>query len=179
MKIKPILFSFLTFFAAVCFGQKEKTTINVSEYGKKVSVGITILNGFGIPVRYYRTPKQVFEGGLYIGNVAVKDANDNYTFPSYLMFGTGFTYFGDRFVKEKKRKTKIRANGVAVRLNYLTGDYASFLPSVGWAMATFKQKNKNRSFIFELGLNGVLPAKKSFRTTGAGLYLRCHWNFFL
>ena len=120
-----------------------------SDNGKKLSIGISILDGFGVPVRYYLSPQHVFD-------------------------------FGKKYIKETRKKTKIRANGIAMRGSYLFGDLQSFIPSFGWARETSRMNRPNRSFIFELGIQGIIPINDSFQPSyTAGIYLRCHWNFFL
>jgi hypothetical protein len=54
--------------------------------------------------------------------------------------------------------------------------------SAGWAMETFKKDRTNRSFVFELGLQGQFP---NYEINGepakvrAFPYLRCGWYFFV
>lgn len=182
--MKPVLFSTLLIFsmAAPAFAQKGDKSADFSDYGGKIGVGICILDGFGVPVRYYFSPKAVAEAGLYAGSIAIKDntTNDEFEFHGGLQFGGGISLFGDRFEKSKRHKTKIRANGVALRANYLTGDYAAFRPSLSWAQETFREGRTNRSFIFELGIEGIMPNFKTYDADPTvNLHLRCHWNFFL
>lgn len=124
------------------------------DYGKKVGIGISIFDGIGVPVRYYFSPKKVLEAGIYYGGIVVRN-NDEFQLGSGLMLGGGYTFFGSRY--EKESKGKIRANGLALRLNYLTGDYSAAMLSAGWAMETFRKGHPNRSFIFELGLREQFP----------------------
>jgi hypothetical protein len=72
------------------------------DYGGKVSIGISILSGFGVPVRYYINPKNVLEGGFYVGGVAIynSDLEELQAIKSEFMAGLGYTYFGNRFLKE-------------------------------------------------------------------------------
>ncbi|MBC7774913.1 MAG: hypothetical protein H7246_05685 [Phycisphaerae bacterium] len=155
------------------------TTGKYANYGGKIGVGISIFDGLGVPVRYYLSPKKVLDGGIYFAGIAVTEYEET-QLKFGPMLGGGFTFFGDRF--EKTSKQKIRAHGLALRLNYLTGDYSTTMLSAGWAMETFKKARSNRSFIFELGLRGQFP---NYEIEGEpaklspGLYLRCHWNFFL
>lgn len=156
------------------------STGNLNDYGGKMGIGIAIFGGIGFPVRFYVTPKHVAEAGAYLSTVVLVDSDDQIDFSSALMLGAGYTYFGNRF--ETKYRKKIRANGVALRFNQLTGDYQTTFLSVGWAMETIRPAHPNRSFIFELGLrqsfpNYVYEGRQAKPTPG--LYLRCHWNFFL
>ncbi len=164
------------------------TSGDYSDYGGKVGFGISILNGFGLPVRYYFNPKNVIEGGIYLGGVAIQkeDINgdlESIDYKANFMVGAGYTYFGSRFLKEKKKINKVRAHGIAVRGNYLFGDFNTAFTSLGWAMETFKENRRNNSFIFELGLQAAFPdfvyEGKVYSDVVPGVYLRCHWNFFL
>lgn len=155
-------------------------TSQYANYGGQVGIGFSIFDGLGTPVRYYLSPKKVLEGGIYYGGIVVRPENEDPRLEAGLMLGGGFTFFGDRF--EKASKHKIRAHGLALRLNHLTGDYSTTMLSAGWAMETFRKGRTNRSFIFELGLRGVFP---NFELDGETVkatpsaYLRCHWNFFV
>ncbi|GEM_PF-1147041 len=158
-------------------------------YGGKLGIGISILNGFGVPARYYFSPKSVAELGFYTGGIAIYEddpVGGGIELEAYelgFMIGGGYTYFGDRFLKQKKRKNKVRAHGAALRVNRLFGDFQTTFTSLGWAMETFRENKTNKSFIFELGLQGAFP---DFTYSGRvlddpipGIYVRCHWNFFL
>lgn len=158
-------------------------------YGGKLGIGISILNGFGVPARYYFSPKSVAELGLYTGGIAIYEEQPNggglelEAYELGFMAGAGYTFFGDRFLKEKKRKNKVRAHGVALRASRLFGDFQTTFTSLGWAMETFRENRTNKSFIFELGLQGAFPdfvfENRVFDDPRPGIYLRCHWNFFL
>jgi hypothetical protein len=185
---KVLLYSFFSLIMATCaFAQTQKTSGEFDNYGTKLGFGIRILDGFGVSFRYYNSPKKVFDAGIGTGGLATfkVDSNSDPIFNYYpgAKLSAGFTYFGDRFEKIKKKKVKVRANGVAFRGNYSTGKYPVFAPSLGWVMETFRKDRTNRSFIFELGLYANM---KNFdydnevtSIPGGGLYLRCHWNFFL
>jgi hypothetical protein len=98
------------------------------------------------------------------------------------MFGAGYTYFGDRFLKTKRGKEKIRAHGIALRVNQIIGDYSTTIPSLSWAQETFRKSNTKRSFLFELGIQYGIPHYEFFDqafNTSVGIRLRCQWNFFL
>jgi hypothetical protein len=164
------------------------TAGDFSDYGGKVGFGISILNGFGLPVRYYFNPKNVIEGGVYLGGVVIQkeDLNgdlESIEYKANFMVGVGYSYFGNRFLKEKKSRNKVRAHGIAVRANYLLGDFNTAFTSLGWAMETFKENRRNNSFIFELGLQAAFPdfvyEGVEYSDVIPGIYLRCHWNFFL
>lgn len=152
---------------------------NYNSYGGKVGVGISIFDGFGIPVRFYLSPKNVLEAGFYFGAIAVI-TDDQLEILAGPLVGVGYTYFGNRF--EKPKYQKIRANGVAVRFNHLAGDYSTSMLSLGWAMETIRKKHPQRSFILELGLKQTFPDfvynGEAIKAT-TGIYLRCHWNLFL
>jgi opacity protein-like surface antigen len=163
-------------------------TLKFDDYGGKVGFGICILDGFGMPVRYYFNPKNVVEAGVYLGGVAIRkeDINgdlESIDYRTNFMLGVGYSYFGDRFLKEKKKGNKVRAHGIAVRGDYMLGDFSTAFASLGWAMETFKENRKNQSFIFELGLQAIFPdfifEGVEYSGVWPGLYLRCHWNFFL
>lgn len=158
-------------------------------YGSKLGIGISILNGFGVPARYYFSPKSVAELGFYTGGIAIYEeaptggGPELQTYELGFITGAGYTYFGDRFLKQKKRKNKIRAHGVALRASHLFGDFQTTFTSLGWAMETFRENKTNKSFIFELGLQGAFPdfvfEGREYNDPRPGIYLRCHWNFFL
>lgn len=169
-------------------GHFSAPTSEYDDYGGKIGFGVSIFNGFGMPVRYYLSPKKVIEGGVYIGAVAIWEQNNggNLELLAYepnFMLGAGYSYFGNRFLKQKKHKSKVRAHGLAVRGQYLVGDFKTAFASLGWAMETFRKDRKNNSFIFELGLQGAFPNfvynNVEYSKGRPGLYLRCHWNFFL
>lgn len=160
-----------------------------ADYGGKLGIGISIFTGLGVPVRYYFSPKNVAELGVYSMGVAIYEDDPNgggleiEAIKSGFGIGAGYTRFGDRFLKQKKRKNKVRAHGAAVRFNHLFGEFQTSFASLGWAMETFRENKPHKSFIFELGLQGAFP---NFTFDGTehsdpqpGLYLRCHWNFFV
>ncbi|MCB0532741.1 MAG: hypothetical protein H6574_21185 [Lewinellaceae bacterium] len=155
------------------------------DYGGKVSIGISILSGFGIPARIYLSPKNVLEAGIYSGGVLIynSDLEEVQALKYGFMGGLGYTHFGNRFLKEKRKRNKVRAHGVALRANQLFGDFKTSFVSLGWAMETFKEDRRNQSFIFELGLQGFFPdfvyEGVEYNDPQPGIYLRCHWNFFL
>ena len=180
MKLKLLLFNLFFSILSVSFSQENDESFEFNDNGKKLSIGISILDGFGVPVRYYLSPQHVFDIGPYYTGIVIQDANDNYTFSTGFILAGGFTYFGKKYIKETRKKTKIRANGIAMRGSYLFGDLQSFIPSFGWARETSRMNRPNRSFIFELGIQGIIPINDSFQPSyTAGIYLRCHWNFFL
>lgn len=152
-----------------------------SEYGGKVSIGVSILDGFGIPVRYVMG-HNVAELGAYSGTIIEfqdDEINGIYAVP---MIGAGYTYFGNRFLKQKKRVNKIRAHGIALRVNQILGDYSTTIPSLSWAQETFREGRTNRSFTFELGLQyafaNVVDRPVTIQNS-VGIRLRCQWNFYL
>lgn len=193
---KPLLFLFLClFFNLLSFAQTsvkyraEKAVPapaigidsvgNFDHFGGKVSIGITILDGFGLPVRFYLNQNHVLEVGAYLGGEVVQ-SEPNIELVSGLMLGAGYTFFGDRF--EKANRGKIRAHGIALRARRLTGDYPVTAATLGWAMETFRKEHPKRSFLFELGLqqqfkNYVYNGERANNATS--LYLRLQWNFFL
>jgi hypothetical protein len=186
MKKNCFLLPIILLFSTLCFSQ-EKTTANVfSEYGSKVGVGFTILDGIGIPVRIYPNPNVVFELGLGLGGITgVKKLNYKDEV-SELHLGVkpfiGLSFFGNRFEKTRKEKLKVRANGVAFHAGYLVGSYKTISPSIAWAQETFRQGNTKKSFIFELGFqyyNHIFKYNPSvFYYSEWGPYLRCVWNTF-
>ncbi len=157
------------------------------DYGGKLGIGISIFNGFAVPFRYYVNPKNVVEASIGSAGVAIfsDDGQDLEleSIESGFLFGAGYTFFNNRFLKEKKKRNKVRAHGVAVRANHLFGNFKTTYASLGWAMETFKENRKGSSFIFELGLQGTFPDfvynGRVFEDARPGIYLRCHWNFFL
>ncbi|MBL7828354.1 MAG: hypothetical protein JNJ57_17110 [Saprospiraceae bacterium] len=181
MKKILLLSAPLFLFVFPVFSQEESKQDDLSDYGKKLSIGISILDGFGIPVRYY-AKNHVMEAGAYVAGVAVYENNNLIDYRTWPMFGAGYTYFGDRFLKEKRKRDKIRAHGIAVRVNQLVGSYPTTIPSLSWAMETFREGRKNRSFLFELGIQYALPNftyNNEPVPNAVGLRLRCQWNFFL
>lgn len=178
-KKNTLLYCLVLLFSSSLFSQTEP---DYSEYGGKVSIGVSIFDGFGIPVRVYKG-NHVFEGGAYVAGIAFTDPDgfleDILTVP---MFGAGYTYFGDRFLKVKKKRDKIRANGIAVRVNQIVGDYSTTIPSLSWAQETFREGRTKRSFLFELGIQYGFPHFEYLNApinNSVGIRLRCQWNFFL
>lgn len=164
-------------------GQTETKPIDFTEYGGKLGVGVSILDGFGIPVRYYYK-SNVFDAGLYMGGIGILDQDGVIKEFIYKpMLGAGYTFMGNKFLKHKRKRDKVRSNGVCMRLNYLTGDYQTVLPSLSWAQESFRIGRTNRSFIFELGIQYAFPnfelENGDTPASGVGIRLRCHWNFFL
>jgi len=154
------------------------------DYGGKIGVGVSIFNGFLVPVRYYANPKNVFEASVGLGGVVIYTTdNEPESIQTGFLLGGGYTFFNDRFLKEKKKRNKVRAHGLAIRASHLLGDFNSSFASLGWAMETFKENRRNNSFIFELGLQALFPnfvyEGQEFNKVRPGIYLRCHWNFFL
>ncbi len=160
--------------------------MDYTEYGGKLGIGISILDGFGIPVRYYISPKMVAEAGLYSRTILLANTDfsgdPDFTSETSAQIGVGFTYFGDRFLKEKRKRNKVRAHGIATRLGHKFGNYQYTTGSIGWAMENFRENRTNKSFIFELGLQGGF-ADYVYNGieygSNIGVYLRCHWNFFI
>lgn len=155
------------------------------DYGGKLGIGISILNGFGVPVRYYINHKNVLEAGMYSGGVLIYNSSDQ-EFKAVkfgFMGGLGYTHFGNRFLKERKLHNKVRAHGIALRFSKLFGDFNTTFASLGWAVETFREGRTNRSFIFELGLQADFPdfvyEGFLYNDPQPGVYLRCHWNFFV
>ncbi|MBL7781837.1 MAG: hypothetical protein JNM22_11520 [Saprospiraceae bacterium] len=152
-----------------------------SEYGGKISIGVSILDGFGIPVRYVMG-HHVAELGAYAGTIIEfqdDEINGIYVEP---MIGAGYTYFGNRFLKQKRKVNKIRAHGIALRVNQILGDYSTTIPSLSWAQETFREGRTNRSFTFELGLQYAFANVEDRPVTiqnNVGIRLRCQWNFYL
>jgi hypothetical protein len=180
-----LLFLPILFLLQQGFAQRDSTSVppmDFSEYGAKVSVGISIIDGLGVPVRLYNN-RHVFELGAYATGIVfefdVEDEPDLVTVP---MFGAGYTYFGNKFLKTKKKHNKIKSNGIAVRVNQIVGDYNTTIPSLSWAHESFKQGRTHRSFLFEMGIQYILPnytLDGDPLSSGVGLRLRCQWNLFL
>ncbi len=168
--------------AGSLFGQSTPTaTPDYTGYGGKLSIGISIFDGFGVPVRYY-AGSNVLEAGMYMGGVLLYENNTLKDYRTEPMLGAGYSYFGSRFLKEKKRRDKIRANGIALRVNQLLGDFSTTIPSLSWAQETFREGRRNRSFLFELGIQYLLPNFTYLEVEArnqVGIRLRCQWNFFL
>jgi hypothetical protein len=98
------------------------------------------------------------------------------------MFGAGYSYFGKKFLKEKKKRIKVKANGSVLRVNQIVGDYSTTIPSLSWAQEIFREGRTNRSFLFELGIQYGFPKytyNGSTPASSVGLRLRCQWNLFL
>jgi hypothetical protein len=165
------------------FSPKPTDTLNFSDYGGKLSTGIYILGGVGIPARVYIRNKHVMEFNFGYASVAFFGEDDEVKFYPGLFPGIGYSYFGDRFRKEKKRRNKIRAHGMSARVNQMFGEYSLTRTSLAWAMETFRESRQRRSFLFELGIAGTFPGD-SLRELGLtdavpGLHLRLQWNFFI
>lgn len=152
-----------------------------TDYGGKFSVGISILDGVGVPVRMYRD-NYVFELGAYSAGILLNDLNEDPVVVTAPMFGAGYSYFGKKFLKEKKKRNKIKSNGFVLRVNQIVGEYNTTIPSLSWAQEIFRQGRTNRSFLFELGIQYGFPHytyNGSTPTSSVGLRLRCQWNLFL
>ncbi|RMF01233.1 MAG: hypothetical protein D6772_05145, partial [Bacteroidetes bacterium] len=128
--------------------------------GGKLSVGISFGEGFGVPVRYYITPKHVVEAGLYLGAVVIFDEDSNGEINTYLpsgpTIGLAFARLGNKFEKAKRRKSKIRALGVTPRFQYQfpvgkDDTFSRFSFSLGFTQETYKGRKHNRNYIFEFG----------------------------
>lgn len=164
----------------------------IDQVGGKLSVGIAFDEGFGVPVRYYWTPKNIVEAGMYLGTSVViqEEGNDDFEFylPSGPMFGIAYTRLGEKFEKAKKRKSKIRALGVTPRFYYQfpAGSENTFSKarfSVGFTQETYKGPQHRRNYVFEIGpyysvLNGSFEGL-DFTGPEYGIYLRFNWNWFL
>lgn len=153
----------------------------LKDYGKKLSVGVSIFQGIGIPVRYY-AGSHVLEAGAYMGGIVFSVDNEIKEIRFEPMIGGGYTFFGDRFLKEKKKRSKVRANGISLRVNQILGDYSTTIPSLAWAQETFRVGRTKQSFLFELGIRYVVPHYTYLgleTKSQVGLHLRCQWNFFL
>jgi hypothetical protein len=183
--VKSIIFLLAIVWLNCGFAQADTTTassIGLGEYGGKVSIGISILDGFGVPVRIYKH-QHVLELGAYSAGLAFLyvDEFDVETITAP-MIGLGYTYFGNRFLKVKKKQDKIKANGIAIRLNQIVGTYNTSIPSLSWAHETFREGRTHRSFLFELGIQYAFPhfsiGGESLNSS-VGLRLRCQWNMFL
>jgi hypothetical protein len=179
---------FLSIFVLLQQGlaQRDSTSASVppidfSDYGGKVSVGISIIGGIGVPVRYYKN-HNTFELGAYATGILFELEDEEVVIVSVPMFGAGYTYFGNKFLKAKKKRSKIKANGVALRVNQIVGEYNTTIPSLSWAHESFRQGRTHRSFLFELGIQYILPNYTlggQPLSDGVGLRARCQWNLFL
>ena len=154
-----------------------------SSYGGKVSVGISILDGIGVPARLYRD-NYVFELGAYSAGILLEDFNPDNSpvIVSAPMFGAGYSYFGNKFVKAKKKRNKIKSHGIALRVNQIVCQYRTTVPSLSWAQEIFREGRTNRSFLFELGIQYGFPNYNyngSVPDSSVGIRLRCQWNLFL
>ena len=127
---------FNLFFSILCvsFSQENDGSFEFNDNAKKLSIGISILDGFGVPVRYYLSPQHVFDIGPYYTGIVIQDANDNYTFSTGFILAGGFTYFGKKYIKETRKKTKIRANGIAMRGSVLFGEAEAQQALVRWRL---------------------------------------------
>ena len=176
-------FCFVLFLVFGLFhSQLRAQTPELSAYGGKVSMGVSILDGFGIPVRFHAGNSHILEAGAYMGGIVIFYNDDLQEIRYEPMLGAGYTFMGDRFLKEKKRRDKIRSHGICLRVNQLLGDYSTTIPSLSWAQETFREGRTNRSFTFELGLQYLIPNFEYFGEEYAsrvGVRLRCQWNFYL
>lgn len=164
----------------------------INNVGGKLSVGIVFDEGFGVPVRYYWTPKNVVEAGFYVGSTVLiveDDPNDPvFYLPSGPTFSLAYCRLGEKFEKAKRRKSKIRSLGVTPRILYQfpsgsPNTFSKTLFSLGFTQETYKGSKHNRNYIFEIGpyyrkLNGKYEGI-DFTGTSYGVYLRFNWNWFL
>ena len=151
------------------------------EYGGKLTIGFSIFDGLGIPVRYY-AGSNVLEGGFYMGSILFINDNELDKIAVEPMLGAGYTYFGNRYLKTKKKHNRIRTNGICLRANQLLGDYPVTTPSLSWAQESFLEGRTNRSLLFELGIQYALPNyiyQGEAAKNQVGIRLRLQWNFFL
>ncbi len=161
----------------------KPATTDFSSYGGKVSIGISILDGVGVPARLYRN-NSVFELGAYSAGILLEDfdPNNSPVIVSAPMFGAGYSYFGNKFLKAKKKRNKIKSHGIALRVNQIVGQYRTTVPSLSWAQEIFREGRTNRSFLFELGIQYGFPNytyNGSVPDSSVGIRLRCQWNLFL
>lgn len=172
---------FFSFLFAMFLCNTLPAQTDYSEYGQKVSIGVSIFDGLGIPVRLVHR-HNVFEGGLYMGSVLEFDDNQLNNIYVEPMVGAGYTYFGNRFLKQKRTRNKIKSHGICLRVNQLLGDFSTTIPSLSWAQETFREGRTNRSFTFELGIQYMFSNFQDRPVevrNGVGLRLRCQWNFYL
>lgn len=163
--------------------------INLDEYGRKFSTGFAIGGGgiIGIPLRYYFTPKFAIEAGAYlrpiVGHISGYNFHPYYDHFDYWDISFGVMVAGGTIIYFKKyyksRKKKIKLNGISLKGGYSFSEAPDSFLSLGWAHESFKENNKNHSFIFELGF-GVLNAYNYSKPPKALplIYWKLHWNWY-
>jgi hypothetical protein len=162
--------------------QVPNEQINLDEYGGKFSTGVAIGGGglFGIPIRFYFTPKFAFEAGAYLRPV-IKDRQYYYSgyydiYAGVMVAGGTNIYFNKYY---KSHKDKIKLNGISLKGGYSFSVAPDAFLSLGWAHESFKKNNKNHSFIFELGF-GVISSYIYSNSSEAMplIYWKLHWNWY-
>lgn len=187
----------------------EKPVPKLEEYAGKAGIGIALGGGgiAGIPIRVYPSRKFALELGVFVRPSVVQTRYTTYTtinngngqsytyatgdrtetdlrFPP--MIAGGFDFFlGESY---KPWKDKIYRNGILFRFGKTVGaEFAGEKMIVlGWAKERFKARNKNASYLFELGA-GVIKYDISIDSYGFGpssdifplIYWKLHWNFLI
>ena len=162
--------------------QVPNEQINLDEYGGKFSTGVAIGGGglFGIPIRFYFTPKFAFEAGAYLRPVLKQryfHGPGYYDIYAGVMVAGGTNIYFNKYYKLYKEKIKL--NGISLKVGYSFSVAPESFLSLGWAHESFKKNNKNHSFIFELGF-GVLNAYNYYDTFDLKplIYWKLHWNWY-
>lgn len=160
---------------------QEANEVNLEEYGGKLSYGIALGGGglFGVPFRFYPSPLFALEiGAYYRPMLRLDDGGTN----SGLMIAGGLNIFLDKAYNHEKGKIKL--DGISLKAGYSFAEYPESIFSAGWAHESFKKKNKNRSFIFELGMGiAKLNTNADFyyaneKKTMPLIYWKCNWNWY-
>jgi hypothetical protein len=154
-----------------------------SSYGGKVGVGISILDGVGVPARLYRD-NSVFELGAYSAGILLEDfdPNNSPVIVSAPDVRCRVFLLRKQVSESQKKRNKVKSHGIALRVNQIVGQYRTTVPSLSWAQEIFREGRTNRSFLFELGIQYGFPNytyNGSVPDSSVGIRLRCQWNLFL
>lgn len=178
----------LVFFLATALTQAQitktptKSRADYAEYGGRASIGFAIGGAIGVPFRIYLHQQAVLDAGIYVSGVRGRNlATGQQEFKPGIMFGSGFTAFGNPYFKSITRKTgtevKLRRAGIGLRYNYMIGDYAFSRTTLGFVQETVKSTRVKKSFVFELGV-AFIKSHSDLITDirPIGLHWRFNWN---
>jgi len=183
--MKNILLSALLAATHLLASAQTTNNLNLSEYGSGASsygIAYGAPGVLGIPIRFYPNEKTALQIGTYLSGTPVYTAFDELEVKTGFAFAGSATFFGAK--SYKSHKEKIKRHGFTLKAGHQFGEFSTSYIAGGWAVETFKKRNKNRSFIFELGLGGYVPhwdntdafyQDPEFTPT---LMLNFHWNWY-
>lgn len=167
--------------------------VDFSEYGSPQSFAFSLF-GPGFLGFHYRKDMgndlHLDIGGHYTSTVLamsdeIEDFED-FDFKNGLALSAGVDYFFDRFHKQKKRKEKIRANGLFATASHNFSELNSSTLAFGWTSEYYRVGRPHRAFILHLGLQANInhwvdePEYIIYEKPGdvnVGLYLGLKWVF--